>query len=161
MKKQFLLMCLFLFSFSTLSTAEMTNRAALEGLPQVKAVFDINQGNPNILKLRLQLIEKSYQQLKKAGIKPDFILTFRGKASFFLTAGMEHIAIEDRDVQKEIHALLEMFSNRDIPLEQCAIAANLAGIDYEDFIPQVEVVTNGYVSLMAYQNKGYAFIPME
>lgn len=161
MKKQCLLMCLCLFSFATLSSAEMSNRAALAELSEVKAVFDINQGNPDTLKLRLQLIEMSYQQLKKAGVKPDFILTFRGKASFFLTAGMKHIAIEDRDAQQEIHALLEMFSNRGIPLEQCAIAASLAGIDYEDFIPQIEVVTNGYVSLMGYQNKGYAFIPME
>ncbi|MBN1957764.1 MAG: DsrE family protein [Desulfuromonadales bacterium] len=150
-----------LFICSSPAQAEINNRAALENLQTVKAVFDINQGNPGILKLRLQLIEMSYQQLKKARVQPDFVLTFRGKASFFLTAGMKHIAIEDRDVQKEIHALLEMFSNRDIPLEQCAITADLAGIDNEDFIPQVDVVTNGYISLMAYQNKGYALIPME
>lgn len=161
MKKHLLLPILLLISFAPLSMAEINNRDALEGLAEMKAVFDINQGNPDILKLRLELIEMTYQQLKKAGVSPHFILAFRGKASFFLTAGMKYIDIADRKVQKEIHALLEMFSNRGIPLEQCAIAASLAGIDNEDFIPQIRVVTNGYISLMGYQNKGYAFIPME
>lgn len=160
MKKLLLLTSLFLF-ISTPSTAEIDNSSALEGLTQVKAVFDINQGNPERLKLRLQLVEMSWKQLKKAGANPDFILTFRGKASFLMTAGMKHIAIEDRDVQQEIHALIEQFSNRGIPLEQCAVAASIAGIDVEDFIPQLKVVANGYISLMGYQNKGYAFIPME
>lgn len=161
MKNLLLLTCLMLLSMTTPSVADVNNKDALEGLSTVKAVFDINQGNPETLKLRLQLIEMTWQQLKSAGVTPDFVLAFRGKASFFLTAGMKHIDIADRAVQTEIHALLEMFSNRKIPLKQCAIAASLAGIAIEDFIPQIQVVTNGYVSLMGYQNKGYAFIPME
>lgn len=160
MKKLFLALAVVLFC-TPQTWAALENNDALAGLTQTKAVFDINQGNPDRLKLRLQLIEMSYQQLKKAGVTPDFVLTFRGKASFFLTSGLKYITIEDREVQQEIQALLRQFKSRGIPLEQCAIAANLAGIDFEDFIPEIKLVANGYISLMGYQNRGYAFIPME
>lgn len=160
MKSLLLLTCL-LLPISTVFAAQLNNNDALENLTEVKAVFDINQGNPHILKLRLQLIEESYQQLKAAGVTPKFVLTFRGKASFFLTSGLQYVDIIDLSVKNDIKVLLEQFSNQNIPLKQCAIAAKLSEINTDDFLPQIEVVTNGYISLMGYQNKGYAFIPME
>jgi len=61
------------------------NKDALTGLDQARAVFDINQGNPSLLALRLELVEESWQQLHDSGLKPQFVLTFRGRASRFLT----------------------------------------------------------------------------
>ncbi len=82
-EKHLLLPILLLISFAPLSMAEINNRDALEGLAEMKAVFDINQGNPDILKLRLELIEMTYQQLKKAGVSPISSLRFGAKRVSF------------------------------------------------------------------------------
>jgi hypothetical protein len=140
---------------------EFNNRDALQGVAETKAVFDINQGNPEILLLRLQLVEKTFEQLKAAGKSPKFVLTFRGKASNFLTIGDKYILEEDQSIKQEIKVLLEKLSQLGLPLEQCAIAAGLAKINTDDFLPQIKIIANGYTSLIAYQNRGYAFIPME
>jgi len=43
-------------------------------------------------------------------------------------------------------------------IEQCAVAVRLAGTKEADVIPGVKVVGNGWISLMAYQAKGYGYI---
>lgn len=161
MKSLLLLTALLFFPHNALPETGFNNHGALQGLVSVKAVFDINQGNPDLLRLRLQLVEESYRKLVESGVEPDFVLTFRGKASFFLTTGIKYVDIIDLSVKQKIHQLLEQLSGHGMVLEQCAIAARLAGIDTDDFLPQIEVVDNGYISLIGYQNKGYAFIPME
>lgn len=137
------------------------NNDALAGLDQTRAVFDINQGNPSLLNLRLKLVEKSWQQLHDNGLKPQFVLTFRGRASRFLTKGKGYVSKPEESFKSEIQERLRRLHGLGMPLEQCAIAAELSQIDTEDFIPEVTVVNNGYVSLIGYQNRGYAFIPMD
>ena len=144
-----------------LNAAPLDNRDALQGLAVTRAVFDINQGDPKILALRLRLIDETYRQLVDANADPHFVLTFRGQASFFLTRGGRHIAPEDLPLKQEIEELLKRLKAYGMPLEQCAIAARLLEIDTNDFLPEIKVVANGYASLIGYQNRGYAFIPME
>lgn len=157
--------CFALLTFVLLSlpsTANaLDNRAALQGLTVARVVFDINQGNPGRLLLRLKMIETTFQQLADADIKPQFVLAFRGKASFLLTKGEKYVATEDLATKRKIEEWIERFDQRGIPLEQCALAASLLNIDNKDFLPAIKVVANGYVSLLGYQNQGYAFIPME
>ena len=147
--------------FGTALAAQFDNRDALEGLTTTRAVFDINQGDPKILALRLKLIEETYRQLREAGADPRFVLTFRGQASLFLTRGEKYIAPDDLPLKNEIELLLNQFGEHGMPLEQCAIAARLLNIDTADFLPGIKIVANGYTSLIGYQNRGYAFIPME
>ena len=161
MKKLLLFTLVFLTSYSVLPAAEYDNRDALQALTETRAVFDINQGDPRTLALRLKLVKTTYDQLIAAGVTPHFVLTFRGGASQFLTVGDKYVEPEELPDKLRIREQLENLSSRGLPLEQCAIAAELNKIAPEDFIPQVRVVANGYTSLIAYQNRGYAFIPME
>ena len=145
----------------TALAAPFDNRDALKGLTTARAVFDINQGDPKILALRLRLIDETYRQMVEANANPRFVLTFRGQASLLLTQGDKYVAAEDLPMKQDIEQLLRKLKDQGMPLEQCAIAARLLSIDTADFLPEVKVVANGYVSLIAYQNRGYAFIPME
>ncbi|MGE0257598.1 MAG: hypothetical protein AB7H71_10665 [Alphaproteobacteria bacterium] len=43
-------------------------------------------------------------------------------------------------------------------MEQCAVAIRLAGTNPENVLPGIKVVGNGWISLMAYQAKGYGYI---
>jgi intracellular sulfur oxidation DsrE/DsrF family protein len=43
-------------------------------------------------------------------------------------------------------------------MEQCAVAVRLAGTKPENVLPGIKVVGNGWISLSAYQAKGYSYI---
>ncbi len=45
-------------------------------------------------------------------------------------------------------------------MESCSIATKLMGVDNVTFIPYVKPVGNTFVSLIGYQKKGYALIPI-
>ena len=156
-----LTLLLLLIALTPAYSADLKNTDALNGLTEAKVVFDINLGHPAPLLLRLSFIEKTYNQLKSFGTTPVFVLAFRGGASRFVTKGDSYLPAEDLADKRKVEAWIDTFSNRGIALEQCALAAELQKIDTGDFLPQVTVVANGYISMIGYQNKGYAFVPMD
>jgi len=160
--KTFLKIALILLLFcGPISAAELKNDAALTGLTETKVIFDINQGDINKLLLRLHLIDKTYQQLISFEKAPKFVLAFRGKASRYVTVGEDYLRPEELPQKKQVEEWIDKFKKKNMVLEQCGIAAEMLKIDTTDFLPQIEVVANGYISLIGYQNKGYAFVPMD
>ena len=73
---------------------------------------------------------------------------------------MEQIKPEDRAIAKQIAAkLAEMSKAPGVrSVEQCAVAIREQGTKAESVVPEVKVVGNAWISLMAYQAKGYAYI---
>lgn len=134
---------------------------ALKGLTTVKVVCDVNVGEPKLLLRRLELIDETYTQLLDAGIKPIFVVAFRGPATRYVTHGDGFAAPEHLPVKKEIQGWVDQFHQNGFTLEQCAIAARAQKVPAKDVLPQITVVQNGYISLVAYQNKGYALLPMD
>lgn len=158
------MMTLFLVAFTvrTGPAAETyNNNSALTGLRETKVYFDLNVGEPAKLLNRLQLIDATYDQLVAAGISPLFVVGVRGQASNYFTKGDDYVVDTDLTVKKQIEARIDRFKARHFRLEQCYIAAGLQDIDVTDFLPQLEVVANGYVSMIGYQSRGYAFVPMD
>ena len=43
-------------------------------------------------------------------------------------------------------------------VEQCSVAIRQQGTKAENVLPEVKVIGNSWISLMAYQAKGYAYI---
>ncbi len=138
-----------------------TKKSALAELMATKAYFDVTVGDPKLLLLRLQLIEKTYNQIAAAGVTPSFVVGIRGKASNFFTKGIDYVIDMDLPEKELIAVMVEKFAARHIVIEQCLIAAGLQHIDAADFLPQVKPVTNGYVSMIGYQSQGYSFVPMD
>ena len=162
--KNLLLITATLLSISTFAHAgeqHYNNDKALKGLSETKAYFDVTNGKPKALLVRLQLIEKTYNQLAAAGVTPSFIVGIRSKASNFFTKGNDYVLDADLPEKEQIASLVKTLSNLKIGIEQCRIAAGFEDIDVDDFLPQVELVANGYVSMIGYQSQGYAFVPMD
>ena len=134
---------------------------ALKGLKSVKVICDVNVGEPKLLLQRLELIDQTYSQLIDTGIQPDFIVAFRGPATKYVTRGTGYVPPEHQAVKKEIQGWIAQFHANGFSLEQCAIAARGQKVSYDDILPQITVVRNGYISLVAYQNRGYALLPMD
>ena len=140
---------------------QFNNANALKGLKTVKVVCDVNVGEPKLLLQRLTLIDETYTQLIDAGIKPTFVVAFRGPATNYVTRGTGYVPPESRAIKKKIQGWVQQFSENGIVLEQCAIAARSLNVAFQDILPQITVVRNGYISIVGYQNKGYALLPMD
>jgi uncharacterized protein len=137
------------------------NNNALKGLTTTKAYFDVTIGEPKQLLLRLQLIEKTYNQILAEGVTPTFIVGIRGKASNFFTKGNAYVLDIDLPEKKQIAVLVKKFTAMKIGIEQCGIASGFQDIAVTDFLPQVELVANGYTSMIGYQSQGYGFVAMD
>ncbi|MCC6776884.1 MAG: hypothetical protein IT537_09655 [Hyphomicrobiales bacterium] len=133
---------------------------ALQGLTVGKIAFDLKEGDGKLLLARLDVIDETRQDLIKQGIKPQFVLTFRGPATRLVQTDGDKIKPEDRAMAEKVAAKIKQMSSAPgvEGFEQCAIAVRQQGTKEESVLPQVRVVGNGFVSLMAYQAKGYAYI---
>ena len=136
------------------------DRDALAGVKELKAVFDIQEGDGKRLLNRLTLIDETRASLVAQGVRPHFVLAFRGPATRLIQTDPAKIRPEDRDITAIIATKLdEMRDAKGIEgLQLCAIAIRGQGTKAENVIPAVKIVGNTWVSLMAYQSRGYAYI---
>src|SRR5215472_17414214 len=83
--------------------------AALSGLKEVKVAFDLQNGDGKTLLRQLEVIDETRQSLIDQGVKPQFVLTFRGPATALVQTDRSQIKPEDRDyaskIDEKIHAL--------------------------------------------------------
>ena len=144
----------------TALTAGYDDQEALAGLKEVKVAFDLTAGDPKALLGRLNIIDETRQSLIQQGVTPHFVLTFRGPATRLIQTDQSKIKPEEREGAAKIAAkLAEMRRAKGVDhLEQCAVAVREQGTRPEDVVPSVKVVGNAWISLMAYQAKGYAYI---
>ncbi len=136
------------------------NSSALQGLTEVKVYFDVSAGKPDGLLQRMDLVEQTLRQLEQNGLAVKAVIGFRAGASRYITAGKHYVLDEEIAVKEKIAEWVQKFAARDVTVEQCSIAAAQQDIAATDFLPEVTVVQNGFVSLIGYQSKGYAVIPM-
>jgi len=138
------------------------DKEALKGITDVKVVYDVTTGNAKKLLSRLELIEETRNSIVEQGGKPHFILSVRGGASLLVQKNLSLIKPEDLEAAAKIRdKIATMGKEAGYEVTQCAVANRFLKIKNEDTIPEVKVVGNGWISLAAYQNKGYAYIPID
>ena len=140
--------------------AEPNDKAALSGLDEGKIVFDITEGDGKKLLTKLNVIDETRQSLMQQGVTPHFVLTFRSGASRLVQTEMDKMTSENREYAPKIAAKLKEISQAPgiESLEQCSVALRLSTIEPERVLPEIKVVGNGWISAMAYQARGYAYI---
>ena len=134
--------------------------AALAGLKEGKIAFDIKEGNGKLLLARLDIIDETRQSLIQQGVTPHFILAFRGPATRLVQTDQDKIKPEDREMAAKVAARIKEMSKAPgvDGFEQCAVAARQQETKTDLVLPEIRVVGNGFISLMAYQARGYAYI---
>jgi intracellular sulfur oxidation DsrE/DsrF family protein len=151
-------------ALSTTGTAALAagydDHEALQGAKEVKVAFDITAGDAKALLGRLNIIDETRQSLIQQGVTPHFILAFRGPATRLVQTDQDKIKPEDRELAAKVAAKIkEMSAARGVDgFEQCSLAVRTQGTSADKVLPQIRVVGNGFISLMAYQAKGYAYI---
>lgn len=142
--------------------AEHPNDAdALENISEGKVVWDITTQNPKRLLVYLNVIQQTYDDLVRQDVKPDMVFTFRGPVLKLISTQPLDLDLEDEAAHEEAIELLKAMRQKPgVKMESCSLAARLMGIDNETIIPEVKPVGNTFVSLIGYQHKGYALIPI-
>ena len=141
-------------------SAPPADQAALAGLSAGKAVFDIRTKEAGRLLFTLKVIEETAESLKAQGVDPDFILSFRGGTVPLLTATPNTANDADLAMLSEVRERLGEYREKGMVLEACNVAAGIFKINDSDLDPHLTLVGNSLISLIGYQNKGYALVPM-
>ncbi len=136
------------------------DKATLEGLKEVKVAFDLKEGTAKGLLNQLDVIDETRQSLIQQGVTPHFVITFRGPATKLVQSDESKMKPEDRPIAAKIaEKIRQMGGSAGVDgFDQCAIAVKAQGTDPARVVPPIRVVGNGFISLMAYQSKGYAYI---
>jgi len=141
-------------------TFAVDDQEALQGMTAAKVVFDVNKDDPQKLLRALTAIRNASENLTRQGVQPDFVVTFRGPTVVCL-ADMK----EDPDVDEYKEAVMDKISwniielkKAGVQLEICSLALSLVGMEDTELLPGIKKVGNSLVSLIAYQNRGYAMV---
>ena len=113
------------------------------------------------LELYLQVIDKTYDDLVRQKQVPDFVIAFRGASVRLITTENWAFSDEDQESIKKAAASIRKLHDLGVKLEACAIATSLFKIDNTTIVPEIKVVGNTFVSLIGYQTKGYALVPIQ
>ncbi len=147
---------------SAYADSSPTDNAALQGVPDVKIIFDVTTGDAKKLLSRLGLVEETRESITKQGAKAHIILSVRGPASLLVQKDESRIKLEDLAVAAKIKEKIRAMSKEpEYQLNQCAVANRYLKINNDDTMPEIKVIGNSWISLAAYQNKGYAYIPID
>jgi len=142
------------------SAQSADDKAALTGLTEVKVAFDLTNGDGKALLKQLEVIDETRQSLIKQGVKPEIVIAFRGPATKLVQQDQTQINPEDRENAAAIAKKISALRSADgvAGIEQCGVAVRLAGTKEADVVPGIKIVGNGWISLAAYQAKGYGYI---
>jgi intracellular sulfur oxidation DsrE/DsrF family protein len=145
---------------ATAAAQAADDKAALTGVKEGKIVFDLTQGDGKALLERLQTVEQTHQELLAQGVQPHLVITIRGPATRLVQTDAEKVKPEDRPFLAAIAAKLAQLGKTAgvESIEQCSAAVRHQGTKPELVVPPIKVVGNSYISLMAYQSRGFAYI---
>jgi len=142
------------------AAADRAGDDALQGIKEAKIVYDVTEGDGKLLLGRIETIEETRQDLIRRGVTPRLVISFRGGATKLVQTDMQQVKPEDRPNAAKIAAMLQQMAKSPgmESIEQCAVAIRHAGTKAENVLPPIKVVANSYITLMAYQSRGYAYI---
>ncbi len=152
-----LLLVLALLASLPLPAIALDDGRALAGLSEAPVIYDLRTDKPDALAFMLGVIADTRQSMQVQGVKGETVVSMRGPTVKML--------VEDNrvgtPVQREtLASRLKNLANQGVRLEACGYALSLFALDPEDLLPGVTAVGNSLISLIGYQNRGYALVAM-
>jgi intracellular sulfur oxidation DsrE/DsrF family protein len=140
--------------------AQAADDSPVAGLKDVRIAFDVTAGEPGRLLNILNTIDETREGLARQGITPHFVLAFRGPATLLTQTDLSRLKPEDRETAAKIAAKLTQLRGAAgvERLDQCSIAMRGQKVDKAHVHPGLAIVENGWITLVGYQAKGYAYI---
>ena len=129
---------------------------ALSGLNEVKAVYDVRTSEEKTLQFIFRVISDTLEETRAQNVDAQYVAAMRGPTVKLLVKARHG----DEDLQKKTEQLVKRLTEQGIRLEACGYALNLFGVEPEDLYPGIVAVGNSLNSVIGYQSKGYALVPM-
>jgi intracellular sulfur oxidation DsrE/DsrF family protein len=136
------------------------DREALQGMTAAKVVFDVKKDDPQQLLRALTAIRKTHERLIRQDVQPDFVVTLRGPTAVSLIDMNEDPDADEyqAEVLDKVSWNIIALQKAGVQLEICSLDLSLVGMADAELLPGIKKVGNSLVSLIAYQNKGYAMV---
>ena len=136
--------------------------ASLRGITNVKSVFDFRIADSKSAALHLSVIRRTCadQALVTGKQKPVFALVFSGPSVKLLSQKREGLTPEEAKLRDDIAQHVAALFKDGIRLEVCQIALGLLGVDTATILPELNLVGNGFISLIGYGKQGYVSVPV-
>ena len=134
----------------------LDDAAALSGLTSVRAVYDVRTSDEKTLQFIFTVIRDTYDETTQQNVKARYVASMRGPTVKLLVRSRHG----DPALQEKTLGLIKDLNQRGIRLEACGYALDLFAIEPEDLYQEIVSVGNSLNSLIGYQIKGYALIPM-
>jgi len=155
----FLTLCLITVTAGTIYSEEY---GALKGLKSVKAVFDFELGNPQSALLHLQVIHQTFKD-KNIWIgkkKPNLVVVFIGPSVKLASKNRSGFSADDQKILDDYASTVSAMAKDGIQFEICLIAVKVFGVEPSSILPEIKQVGNGWISLIGYEARGYALVPV-
>ena len=130
---------------------------ALKGVSQVKAVFDVSQPSAFVSNLVFWAVRDVYQDSTVKGLSkpPQVAVVFRGPAVRLLSTDNKFYKRQNQAEVVKFHSMLRKMKADGVKIEACGYALKVQKVDPKTVIPEINVVGNGFVSVLGYQTQGY------
>lgn len=139
----------------------VNDSAALNGIKEAKGVFLIDFTNPRKTAFYLNIIKGTHQGFVKQGVEPDMVLVFIGQTVKYLsTRPGDELAFEFEAELKSIAETVKELHDLGVRMEVCAVATGVFGVDNDTILPEMNVVGDGFISLIGWQTQGYKLVPI-
>jgi intracellular sulfur oxidation DsrE/DsrF family protein len=159
-KVLFFIATLALFN-STIYASEINDKASLNGIKEAKGVFLIDFTDVRTTAFYLKIIEGTHKGFIKQGVKPDLVLVFIGKTVKYLSTEQdEAFELENEDHLMSIQNSIQNLSEAGVRLEVCAVATKVFNIDNKNIPKEMNIVADGFISLIGWQTQGYKLVPI-
>jgi len=140
---------------------EINDAAALNGISEAQGVFLIDFADVGKTAFYLKVIQGTHASFVKQGVKPDLVLVFIGKMVQFLTTEpSDELFIEHANELESIANSVKSLHKAGVRMEVCAVATQVFGIDNNTILPGMDVVGDGFISLIGWQTQGYKLVPI-
>lgn len=146
---------LFVLSY-TVPVHALDDALAFSGLTSTRAIYDVRTSDENKLQFIFTTIRDTLDETKQQDVKPRYVVSMRGPTVRLLIRGRQG----DAQLPDKTVALIDELNNRGVRLEACGYALNLFGLEAQDLYAGIHAVGNSLNSLIGYQTKGYALVPM-
>ena len=134
----------------------LDDSAALQGLSSVQAVYDVRTSDEKGLHFIFKVIRDTFDETRQQDIQPDYVVSMRGPTVKLLVRSRAG----DAALQQKTVSLIKELQQRGVRLEACGYALNLFGLEPDNLYENIVSIGNSLNSLIGYQIRGYALVPM-
>lgn len=147
--------------FFNIHAMQVNDSAALNGVKETKSVFLIDFTNVKKTAFYLNIIEGTHKGLVSQGVKPNMVLVFIGETVKYLSTKQdEAFEMENEESLESIQNSIKRLASLGVRMEVCAVATKVFNVDNNTIPKEMNIVADGFISLIGWQTQGHKLVPI-